>query len=381
MILLFLLYLMGAGLSCVEPVVPDLNEEDMVPVLVAEGKITDKPGPFRVRLSRSVKVNVMYYDDPVSDAEVWIHDDQGTSVQLFGIGNGWYESSEKDLAGVPGLRYTLDILEADGTQYQSSSVLMEPSTGIDSLYYLVEQALNSPEDQLSIRLNSHDDENRIRYWYFEFTETWEVKMITDNVPVEHSSPGSPSHITRENVRVDEDKIICWVNKHSSKILVASTVNSPVNELKDFIVNTLGPGEDKLHIRYSILVSQSSISREQYEFWRLLKDVNENAGGLYETMPARVFGNISCCNGNKKALGFFSALSVRDKRLFIERADHNVRTRSAYDGCMYYDYEQLPWVPKSYFGKNTSSGVDIYCSADFCADCEAYGTNVEPAFWK
>jgi hypothetical protein len=381
LILASVLYLTGSAISCIEPVVPDLNEDDMIPVLVVEGKITDKPGPFRVRLSRSVRVNVMYYDDPVTDAEVWIHDDTGASVQLYSIGNGWYESSEKILAGETGVRYTLEILEADGTQYQSESVLMESSTGIDSLFFKEENTLNTTDDQLSILLDSHDSENRIKYWYFEFDETWEVRMLTDGVPVEHSSPGSPSHITRENVRVSEDQIVCWVTKHSSSVLIASTASSPVNELKNFVVNTLGPGEDKLHIRYSILVSQSAISRELYEYWRLLKDVNENTGGLYETMPAQVYGNISCCNGNKKALGFFSALAVSEKRLFIDRSDHSVLTRSAYEGCMYYDYEQLPWVPKSFFGRNTESGIDIFCSADYCADCKAYGTNVKPDFWE
>jgi hypothetical protein len=323
----------------------------------------------------------MYFNNPVTDAEVWIHDDKGTSVQLFGTGNGWYESIEKDLSGVPGFRYTLEITTADGVQYQSSSVLLEDTPVIDTLYFEEEAAVQGSGSHVNIFLDSHDNANTVRYWYFEFSETWEVKLITDNVPVEHSSPGSPSNISRENVVVSEDKQVCWVTKHSGSVLIASTANSPVDELKKYLVNTLGPGEDKLHIRYSILVSQSAISREMYDFWHLLREVNENSGGLYQTMPAQVFGNISCCDGKRKALGHFSALSVKQKRIFIDRSAHKVQTKSAYDGCGYYDFEQLPWVPKSYFGRSTVSGKDVFCSTDYCADCAAYGTNVKPDFWK
>ena len=51
-------------------------------MLVVDAKITDEEGPFRVRLTNSVKVNVMFYLDPVPDADVRIYDDKGNSFQL-----------------------------------------------------------------------------------------------------------------------------------------------------------------------------------------------------------------------------------------------------------------------------------------------------------
>jgi hypothetical protein len=172
-----------------------------------------------------------------------------------------------------------------------------------------------------------------------------------------------------------------VTKPSKSILIASTASSMENEIKRFPLRSLGPGEDKLHIRYSILVKQSSMNPELYNFWKLLKDVNENSGGIYDKMPAQVYGNISCCDGKSKALGYFSALSVKTKRLFIDKTQHHVETVSAYQGCYYYDFDQNPYVPKSYFGINTNNGRNVYCSADYCADCRSYGTNIKPAFWQ
>jgi hypothetical protein len=373
--------------SCVEPIVPELNNDDSELKLVVDAKITDQEGPFRVRLTRSVKVNVMFYLDPVLDADVHIYDDKGNSFPLFGDKNGWYESSDKKLKGIPGNSYTLSIATADGMQYESSSVLMEEAAEIDSLYFeevsrtRFENNKTFEENWLDILLDSHDPEGKIKYWWFEFEETWQVRMLTDYISVQHSPPDAPSNITKENISVSADKIVCWVTKPSKSILIESTVSSMENEIKRFPLRSLGPGEDKLHIRYSILVKQSSISPELYDFWKLLKDVNENSGGIYDKMPAQIYGNISCCDGKSKALGYFSALSVKTKRLFIDETQHNVETVSAYQGCYYYDFDQIPWVPKSYFGINTNNGRNVYCSADYCADCRSYGTNIKPAFWQ
>jgi hypothetical protein len=264
---------------------------------------------------------------------------------------------------------------------------MNPVTGVDSVYFnevprtRFEGNQRIEETWLNILLDTHDQEGKIKYWYYEFEETWEVKILNEDVPVEHSPPGTPHNITFENVDISEEQKVCWVTKPSKSILLASTVNSPVDEVKGLIVQSLGPSEDKLNIRYSILIKQSAINRELYDFWKQLKDVNEDVGGLYEKMPSQVFGNISCCGGTLKALGYFSAMSVCRKRLFIDKSEHHVKTKSVYEGCSYYDFEQLPWVPKSYFGKIRGTTIDVYCSTDFCADCRDYGTNVKPDFWQ
>jgi hypothetical protein len=387
--ILFLAILTGsllAGVSCVDPIVPDLKEEDTRPVLVADGRITDVEGPFRIKLSKSVRVDVLFHLDPVTDADVKILDDKGNVFHLNSAGNGLYESSEKNLRAVPGDSYVLSITTADGREYLSTAAKMETVTEIDSLYY--EEEIKSvkngdemkEENWLNILLDSHDSENRIKYWYYEFTETWEVKLLTGDILIQHSPPGQASNITHESVIVSEDKLLCWVSKNSNSVLVSSSVNSPVNEIKRFPIQSLGPDEDKLHLRYSILVKQSAISQELYDYWKLMKDVNEESGGLYEKMPAQIYGNISCCDGTSRILGYFSALSVREKRIFIDKKDHNVKTVSAYEGCIYYDF-QVPFVTNYFFGKAIGSGQDIYCTNEYCSDCRASGTNVEPDFWK
>jgi hypothetical protein len=378
-------FLVSALVSCVEPIVPVLNENDSRSLLVVDGKVTDETGPFRVRLSKSIKVNVLYYLDPVTDADVKIYDDKGNFFQLVSVNYGLYETEDKNLRGVPGNSYTLSVTTSDGMQYESTSVLMNEVPDIDSLYFIETQRTRLEDNQgvdetwLDIQLDTHDEEGQTRYWYFEFTETWEIKMVT-SVSIEHSPPGTPSNKTFETVDIDDAKSVCWVTKPSSSILLANTLSSPVDELTGYTVQSIPPSVDKLHIRYSILVKQYAISRELYDFWKQLKDVNEDSGGLYEKLPTQVFGNITCCGGSGKALGYFSAMSVKSKRIFIEKIDHHVKTKSAYEGCSYFDYEPFPYVPKSLFGTLKGAGTNVYCSTTYCADCRTYGTNVRPDFW-
>jgi hypothetical protein len=383
----FLFCLMFSIGSCIEPIIPILNKNDSESTLVVDGQITNEEGPFKIRLTKSIPVNVNYYADPVLDADVTINDDKGNVFQLPGVENGWYITAEKNLKAVAGNTYTLTITTKDKLMYQSSPVLIQDVPDIDSIYFRGvthtrfenNKAVN--DNWLNIYLDTQDPSGVSRYWRFEFEETWQVEMLTSHIKVVHSQPGTPFVFTWEDVDVSEEKKVCWVTKSSSSILVASTANNQQDVLKGFLVQSLGPGEDKLYIKYSILVKQSSISSVSYNYWKQLMDANENIGSIYDKVPAQVYGNIKCLNGTAKVLGTFSASTVKTKRIFIDRSQHEVESISAYGSCLYFDYEQLPWIPESFFGTQVGTATKVYSSADFCADCRSYGTNVKPDFWK
>jgi len=141
-----------------------------------------------------------------------------------------------------------------------------------------------------------------------------------------------------------------------------------------------PGDTRLHIRYSILVKQYSIDADLYKYWNQLKDFNESTGGLYDKIPSPVFGNVTGCDGTTKALGYFSASSVKEKRLFINRSEHHVETININSGCTYFTYDIPPSQQKIYFGPDVLSGGRAYTSSTGCADCTEYGTNVKPFYW-
>jgi hypothetical protein len=165
------------------------------------------------------------------------------------------------------------------------------------------------------------------------------------------------------------------------VVVASTVHNPADELKGFIIQSIGPGDARLHIRYSILVKQYSIDTDLYNYWKRLKDINENPGGIYSKIPAPVFGNITCSDGACKVLGYFAASSVSEQRLFIKRSEHHVSTINVTAGCTYFSYYVPPPQTMIYFGPDILLRCLVYTSSPGCADCTIeYGSNVKPSFW-
>jgi hypothetical protein len=383
--ILIFIFLLSAG-SCVTSITPQLNMNDSKPTLVVDGQITDQAGPFRVKLTNTVPVSDQENPNPVLNADVHIIDDQGHSFQLYGGSDGIYETEEKNLKAIPGNKYTLTITTLeDGLQYTSTPVLMQEVPDIDTVYFeevthpRITQGVTYEDTWMNILLDTHDASGNNRYWRWEFEETWELNMLADPVIVRHSLQ-YPENVSTVFVAPIDDKKICWVTKPSASILVASTAKNSVDELKGFIVQSIGPQDTRLHIRYSILVKQYSLDQDLYNYWNQLKDVNENSGGIYTKIPAPVYGNITCCEGTGKALGYFAASSVKEKRIFINRSDHHLQTININSECTYFDYSVPPTQQKIYFGPDILSGSPVYSSTAGCVDCTLYGTNVKPPYW-
>jgi hypothetical protein len=295
--------LLLAAASCETPYIPKLNPEDSKPMLVVEGQITDQEGPFSVKLTLSSTVLNADPPLPANNADVKIIDDQGHIYHLYGYGSGIYTTQEKNLKGIPGNRYTLMVTTPeDGMQYTSIPVKMQDVPDFDSLYFeqvkhsrITKEGVHLEENWVNVLLDAHDTSGITKFWRWEYEETFQV-YVAPNVS-------------------------CWLtNIPSASIIVANTTEMPVNELKGFIVRSIGPYNPELNMKYSILVRQYSIDADLYHYWKQLKDFYENPGGIYSKIPIPIFGNITCCDSGRKALGYFTASAVKEKRIFISRAD-------------------------------------------------------------
>ena len=218
--------------SCISPITPQLNVTDSKALLVAEGQITDQPGPFIVKLTSTVPVGVVYTPKPVLNADVLIIDNQGNSFRLYGDSNGSYKTADTTLRGVAGNIYTLKITTADSTEYFSSPVLMQNVPDIDNVYFQAvtktrfSQGQTYEDNWVNILLDSHDANGITKYWRYDFEETWEVNMISDQVTVHHS-PIYPENVDKQTIVQIDDKKICWITKPSAAILIANTVKNQI----------------------------------------------------------------------------------------------------------------------------------------------------------
>ena len=373
---------------CVESFRPFLGDGEPVHLLVVEGLITDEAGAFGVSLTSTVPVyderNIVTDYKPVTGAVVQITDDIGNSYLLLENRAGWYETEEKDLQGIPGNTYTLLITTMEGKQYESSPVLMLEGHDIDTVHYeevtRTHFDLETPyeENWLNILVDARAQGDGIAYFKWEFEETWEFEM-PGYVLVRHGTGESSPPPSMESIDIEYEKKHCWVSGSSGSILIKSTVDSPSNEIKDFILQSIGPPDDRLNIKYSILVKQYVISRELYKFFKLLLESNMETGGIYEKTPTKIIGNIQCCDGSEEALGYFMASAVKTKRIYIDPSEHNIAKGSAYGDCGWHT--DKPRGQKVYLYGTCDGNTNVYSTSAYCTDCRIRGTNVKPDYWE
>jgi len=108
----------------------------------------------------------------------------------------------------------------------------------------------------------------------------------------------------------------------------------------------------------------------YDYWKRLKEFNQDVGTLYDRVPLSIYGNITCCNNTEiSVLGYFYAADVKKKRIFINHTQHLVNTENKYEGCLYVG--NITSYPFAGF---------FYARSPFCGDCRYIGSNEKPDFW-
>jgi hypothetical protein len=250
--IIFFIFIAFAYSSC-EKVI-DLDLETTSPYLVIQGNIYDQPGPYIVKLSKTVDFDQTNDYPSVSGALVIISDDHGVVDTLKETDSGTYQTSK--IEGIPGYTYTLSVT-SDGVSYTSSST-MPPAIDIDTIY--VEKATTGNSKQVTIQFN--DPANVDNYY--------RVLEIVNNQQ-------------QNDFNVITDKV------YDGKTMFYYLLSSSRGEEKDKIMS----GD-------YITVQLECIDKGVYEFFRTAQGADNQSAS-----PSNPSSNIT--NG---ALGYFNACSYR-----------------------------------------------------------------------
>ena len=113
---------------------------------------------------------------------------------------------------------------------------------------------------------------------------------------------------------------CYKTEPSTKIIVGSTGRLTDDVVRDFPLTYIQSGTNRISILYSIIVRQRVIDKIEYEFLQDLQRVTESVGGLFDSQPYEILGNIRAEDPSIPVLGFFSAGFVEEKRSFVRFTD-------------------------------------------------------------
>ncbi len=368
--------------GCVDPYTPEIKESQES--LVVEGFLSDRPGYQYIYISRSSPYNNPGLI-PEELCQVWVDDDRGNSFEFKegkpGVYSCWMTSTQL----VSETAYTLNILTAKEILYVSDQEsLSSPSPPIDSVYYEMKTLETSdPEifqQGIQFYLDLDAGEYKSNNYRWELIETWEY----------HASHYADFYFINGELHLVADPDLlynCWHTARVENLYTASTKHLSDNIITRHPLHFVSDKTNRLRFRYSLLVRQYSLNDDAYEYWDQMRRQNQESGGLYETQPSRLSGNIHNVNDpDELVLGFFNVSSTSEKRIFASNV------LGLHFRIPYCDLDTVETIEGFPYGRTDTiylmSLSDMTMGPPYaygwgtCFDCtNDGGTNIKPDFWE
>ena len=402
----WLILLIGTiGHQCTEPYEHEVK--DFEHMLVVQGMITDEPGPYQVKLNRTIPLAEEHPEEYFeTGAVVTISDNQGNFETLTEKNPGIYETDPNGLQGTIGHEYILTIRTRDGMTYESEPVTLREGPGIDSIYPGAQKFYSTQRNKMiqgiDILIDTEDwEKGEDQYFRWDLEETWELKPIWrqwsyDTLQYlfrtglyrndQPENSGGSSRTGHSSQMAEEDTSNCWHTNSSSRIIIQSSEGLNTNQLKGHPIFQLDEYSYKPFYGYSLMVKQYTVNKPVYDFWRMLRENTQANGTVFDNIPYNAQGNIYACeNENTRVFGYFDACSVTRQR---------VHYKSPVEGVEFYDRmancveDTVAWG--DFFGDFPSQDVFVvrydneylyYTNQDWCVTCRENATYLtEPDFW-
>ena len=371
----FLLILI-AFIACKKPYEPEAIKA-INDFLVVDGFInTSANGVTTIKLSRARSISDSTFDVlPEGSGNINIESSNGAFYALHQSANGVYESLPLNLSR--NQTYRLNITTGNGSHYQSDLVAVKETPLIDSLSW-------EQKGDVTIYANTHDPLNNSRYYRWDFIETWQHTANLESL----LGVNNGRIFFRDSTNFFYN---CWSDAPSTNIILGTSSALNQDVISKAPVKKLVQHDIKLGVRYSILVNQYSLTQEAYQYWEIIQKNTSNIGTLFDLQPSQLHGNIHpLTNKNEPVIGFVSAGTVQQKRLFI---DHDQVTnwtieRPPHVPCDLVSIPQNGFdylifnYPDPRYGPYYFITGGIVLSKKDCFDCTLDGgTPVKPVFWR
>ena len=375
--------------ACRKPYTPPAISSPGI-YLVVEGVINNGSDSTSIKLSRTVNLASNPVSKPVTGATVLVQSNQNTSFPLVERKPGTYSCPGVNLNN--SYQYRLSI-NTGSEQYQSDYVPVLNSPPIDSVGYTI------ASNGLNIYSNTHDPTNTINYYRWDYQETWLYHPLIASGYVSNGD----TVLARTPA---QQQSYCWPSDTSSTILLNSSARLSKAVIFENPITFVASTSQKLGDEYSILVRQYALTPDAYTFWQILKTNTENLGSIFDAQPSQLPGNIhSLTNPKEPVIGYIGVGSVATKRIFIHNQQLPAWLPTPLYICQidtfYYAAvigDQIVNQVNEFINYNKGAGPDPYipinalsnplgqitaytASTPECTECNIFGPNVEPSFWK
>jgi hypothetical protein len=370
---------------CVEPY--DYDQEEYSNILIVQGTISNSNGPYKVYLSRSIALREEKLIKEVN-AIVSIIDQFGNIETLTEIEDGLYATDINFKSEIDN-EYQLMITTSDMLEYVSEIVKLRKGPDIDSVFVEYKEQYNFEENKnekgIDIKINTSDfntDEDIFLKWDYE--ETWEIKQKWNAKEVDFKEIGDVEYFF-----LDQNTRSCWQVDYSYDIILDNLSTYSSDKIINKKILHLNESSPKPFYGYSILISQKTINKSVYEFWRFLKESNIENGDVFDNIPFNTKSNIQCCDDNGKVVGYFDASYISQKRMNLKSPIKNVEFKDFNESCIRHttNINSFLTEPRNrptfalYVIYNVLESRISYTSQTRCVDCSiSSNLDEEPDFW-
>jgi hypothetical protein len=366
--------------SCITPYEPHINSKD-INKFVVSGQVTDNSDQQTVSISKASSVGDPQYI-PVSNCYVRILDDKGNEFLMQESSAGIYQVQIDRNYLTPGTSFKVVILTSDGVNIESDFDRMSECPVVDSVYYIRKEIGSDLEGQVTNGIQFYIDLDcgniNSHFFRWEAIETWEYHA---DYPKEWYYDGTVHHISPP----DYSRKVCWSTELVRNIYTLSTLDLVENKYYMLPLHFVDNHTSRLMYGYSLLINQFAMSEAAYSYWDQLRINSGEQGGLYEKQPLSIRGNLhNNTNPDQVVLGFFSASSVKSKRIFIRNVENLTLDFTTYctpdtlrvGGLHSIDPSEYP----AFLAGNRFNFFYVQLS-QYCVDCMSLGgTNIKPDFW-
>ena len=345
--------------------------------LVVDGYINIGDGFTTIKLSRTTPIDVEATQIPETGASVFIEDDQ-FSYPLSEQTSGTYLSEELELP--LDRQYRLKIITSEGFTYFSDYTSPVKTPPIDSVTW------RQDSEGVKILVTTHDPLSQTHYYQWQYEEVWE----TQSTYLSFLKYQDGQFVNRSNQEI-KDMRTCWKYEEDNVLNIASSDRLTSDAITNHTVLSIPQNNERIGIRYSILVKQHALSEQAHEFFEILLKNNENLGTFSDPQPSQLTGNIYRQESNEVVVGYVGAYTTETKRIFINRSDV-IAWRyglSCEERAFLFDVDDIDSYMRIYTPTRYQTSIvdgqliqtGVYGTLGACADCRVNGgVNVIPPFW-
>jgi hypothetical protein len=287
--------------ACIDEIDLPIRTED--PRLVVEGVITNERAPYTVRLFTTgdfLSARQPPASLGVPDALVTISDELGNAATLHPVlaQPGVYRTRDTAFVGQIGRSYSLTVVMADGKMYRSQPELLRSVPEIDKLsaefVRIADRSQPSGYRVYADTQDPPDEENYYRWSAYGYVrrESGGLRLLGGALCCNS----------------------CWIPVANTDVNIFSDANVNGNRIQNrFVLFSPFYVRGKQYVE----VSQYSLSREAYQFWRRLDEQQTRTGSIFDPQPAPIEGNVyNAEDPAELALGYFAASAISRKRFII-----------------------------------------------------------------